>query len=237
MDNMYLKNVIIRTAVVTALLVAVDAGAGEVTTLQTQKDRVNYSIGVSVIRNFKQQDLEIDLDVVMQGMKDALGSGKLLMNDEELRATLTAVQTDIRQKQRQARRFAVADRQKEGDAFLAENRKKEGVVTLPSGLQYKVIKAGNGKKPTESDLVECRYHGTLVNGAEFDSTVKEGQTRNFKVREAVVPGMTEALKLMPVGSKWQVVIPAELSYQRGPGSAIGPNETLIFDIELLAIKK
>jgi len=210
--------------------------AGEPAVLKTQQDKVNYSIGVSVIRNFKQQGLELDLNVVMQGMQDALGDQKLLLNEEELRATLTAVQTDIRLKQRQARRFAEVDRKKEGEAFLAENKRKEGVVTLLSGLQYKILKPGEGRKPTDADTVECRYHGTLINGVAFDSTTGAGQLRIFKVRDAVVPGMTEALKLMPVGSKWQLFIPPELSYQRGSGSAIGPNETLIFEIELLAIK-
>ena len=218
------------------VLVPPQVFAGEPVVLKTQKERVSYSIGVSVIRNFKQQGLEIDLDVVMQGMKDALGDRKILLTEEEIRATLTAVQTGIRLKQRQARRFAEVDRKKEGDAFLAENRKNEGVVTLPSGLQYKILKAGNGRKPTDADIVECRYRGTLINGVEFDGTAGEGQTRNFKVRDAVVPGMTEALKLMPVGSKWRLFIPSELSYQRGSGSAIGPNETLIFEIELLAVK-
>jgi FKBP-type peptidyl-prolyl cis-trans isomerase len=217
------------------LLVPPQVFAGEPVVLKTQKDHVSYSIGVSVIRNFKHQGLEIDLDVVMQGMKDALGDRKLLLTDEELRSTLTSVQTDIRLKQRQARRFADVDRKKEGDAFLAENKKNEGVVTLPSGLQYKILKAGDGRKPTDADIVECRYHGTLINGVEFDSTPGAGQPRNFKVRDAVVPGMTEALKLMPVGSTWRLFIPSELSYQRGSGSAIGPNETLIFEIELLSI--
>jgi len=210
--------------------------AGEPVVLKTQQDKVNYSIGVSVIRNFKQQGLEIDLDVVMQGMKDALGDRQLLLNEEELRATLTAVQTEIRLKQRQARRFAEVDRKTEGDAFLAENRKKKGVVTLLSGLQYKILKAGDGRKPTDADTVECRYQETLVNGAALDSTAGAGQPRIFKVQDAVVPGMTEALKLMPVGSKWQLFIPPELSYQRKPGNAIGQRETRIFELELLAIE-
>jgi FKBP-type peptidyl-prolyl cis-trans isomerase len=217
-------------------LVSPQVFAGEQVVLKTQKDRVSYSIGASVIRNFKQQGLEIDLDVVMQGMKDALGDGTLLLTEAELRATLTAVQTDIRLKQRQTRRFAEVDRKQAGDAFLAENKKNEGVVTLPSGLQYKILKAGDGRKPTDADIVECLYHGTLINGVEFDSAAGAGQPRNFKVQNAVVPGMAEALKLMPVGSKWRLFIPAELSYQRGSGSAIGPNETLIFEIELLSIK-
>jgi len=228
----------LRTSIgmLVVMALAPQAFAGEPLVLKTQQDRVNYSIGVSVIRNFKQQGLAIDLDLVMEGMKDALGDKQLLLSDEELRATLTAVQTEIRLKQRQARRFAEVDRKKEGDAFLAENKKKEGVVTLSSGLQYKILKAGEGRKPAENDTVECRYQGTLMNGAAFDNSVGAEKTRTFKVKDAVVPGMTEALKLMPAGSKWQLFIPSELSYRRGAGSAIGPNETLIFEIELLAVK-
>lgn len=210
--------------------------AQEPAALKTQKEMVSYSIGVSVIRNFIQQGLEIDLDVVMQGMKDALGDRKLLLTEEEVRATLAAVQTDIRLKQRQARRFVEVDRKKAGDAFLAENRKNEGVVTLPSGLQYKILKAGDGRRPTATDIVSCRYHGTLINGVEFDSAAGAGQPRNFKVQDALIPGMTEALKLMPVGSQWRLFIPSELSYRRGSGSAVGPNETLIFEVELLSIQ-
>jgi FKBP-type peptidyl-prolyl cis-trans isomerase FklB len=125
---------------------------------------------------------------------------------------------------------------KEGDAFLAENKQKEGVVTLPSGLQYKIIKAGEGKKPKQEDTVVCHYRGTLINGTEFDGTHGPGEPATFKVT-GVVPGWREALKLMPVGSKWQLFIPPVLAYgERGAGATIGPNATLIYEVELLAIK-
>jgi FKBP-type peptidyl-prolyl cis-trans isomerase FklB len=131
--------------------------------------------------------------------------------------------------------MAAADNKKEGDAFLAENMKKEGVMALPSGLQYKILKAGSGKMPTDADTVECNYRGTFINGTEFDSSYRTGKPATLKVK-GVIPGWQEALKLMPVGSKWQLFIPPQLAYgERGSGP-IGPNATLIFDLELLAIK-
>jgi FKBP-type peptidyl-prolyl cis-trans isomerase FklB len=131
---------------------------------------------------------------------------------------------------------AAEDNRKAGESFLAENKKKEGVVTLPSGLQYKVLKAGDGKKPTDADTVECHYRGTLINGTEFDSSYLTGQPATFKIA-GVIPGWREALKLMPVGSKWQLFVPSQLAYgARGKGGSIGPNAALIFEVELLAIK-
>jgi FKBP-type peptidyl-prolyl cis-trans isomerase len=215
---------------------AARVGAEEATDLQTQKDKINYGIGVSVLRNFKQQGIEPDLEFVIKGMRDAQAGGKLLMTEEELRTTLDAYQSELKQKHAQAMKTAAVENKKEGDAFLAANKKKEGVVTLPSGLQYKILKAGDGKKPTGNDTVECNYRGTLINGTEFDSSYRTGKPAAFKVT-GVIPGWTEALKLMPVGSKWQLFIPPNLAYgERGAGLAIGPNATLIFEVELLAIK-
>jgi len=208
--------------------------AQEPTELKTEQDKVNYGIGVSVGKNFKQQGVEVDLGMMMKGMKDALSGKKLLLSDDELRKTMTAYQQELRQKQMQKRTVAALDKKKEGDAFLAENKKKEGVVTLPNGLQYKILKASEGKKPTAEDTVEVKYRGTLVDGKEFDSS--GAATRTFKVKE-VIPGWREALQLMPVGSKWQLVVPSELAYgERGTGQVIGPNATLIFEVELVGIK-
>lgn len=223
-------------AVLAVVLLAVQANAEETPLLKTQKDKINYGIGVSVLRNFKQQGIEVDLDVLIKGMRDAQAGGKLLMTDEELRNTLDAYQAELRQKQAQAMKVAADGNKKEGDAFLAANKKKEGVVTLPSGLQYKILRTGDGKKPTGADAVECNYRGTLINGTEFDSSYRTGKPAAFKV-SGVIPGWTEALKLMPVGSKWQLFIPPHLAYgERGAGQVIGPNATLIFEIELLSIK-
>jgi FKBP-type peptidyl-prolyl cis-trans isomerase len=230
-----ISNLKLLMVVLGAALFAVAAHAGEQPELKTDKDKVNYSIGVNIIGNIKQQGVEIDLDLVMKGMKDANSGGKLLLSDEEIRTGVDKYQTAVRQKRSQMTAKAAEENKKEGEAFLAENKKKDGIVTLPSGLQYKVLKAGDGKKPLDTDTVEVNYRGTLVNGTEFDSSYRAGRPATFKVG-GVIPGWTEALKLMPVGSKWQLVIPSQLAYgDRGSGR-IGPNATLIFEVELLAIK-
>jgi len=218
------------------LLLAGQLFAEEAPLLKTQKDKANYAIGVNMIGNIKQQGVEIDLDLVIKGMKDAQSGGKLLLTDEEIRTGIDQYQTAVRQKHSQMKAKMAEENKKAGEAFLAENAKKEGVVTLPSGLQYKILKAGDGKKPTDADTVECNYRGTLVNGTEFDSSKRTGKPATFKVG-GVIPGWTEALKLMPVGSKWQLFVPSQLAYgERGKGGRIGPNVTLIFEVELLAIK-
>jgi FKBP-type peptidyl-prolyl cis-trans isomerase len=208
--------------------------AQEPTELKTEKDKTNYGIGVGVARTFKQQGMDVDVNLVVQGLKDELAGKKLLMSDDELRKTMTAYQQELRRKQMQERMAAALDNKKEGEAFLEENKKKEGVVTLPSGLQYRILKAGEGQKPTAEDLVEVRYRGTFINGKEFDSSGSE--TRTFKVAD-VIPGWREALQLMPVGSQWQLFVPPELAYgERGLGQVIMPNTTLIFEVELVSIK-
>lgn len=215
---------------------SIQAGAAEKTVLETQTDKVSYGIGVGVGRNLKQQDITVDLDVVMRGMKDTLSDGKLLMTEADLQKTMTALQAEVNRKQLDARQALAEGNRKEGDAFLASNRTMEGVVTLPSGLQYKIIKAGDGRKPTDADTVECQYRGLFVNGSEFDSSYRTGKPSTFKVG-GVIPGWKEALKIMPVGSTWRLFIPAQLAYgEGGAGRTIGPNATLIFDVELLAIK-
>ncbi len=216
-------------------VLAGQAHAAESPALKTDKDKVNYAIGVNIIGSIKQQGVDIDLDLVIQGMKDANSGGKLLLSDEEVRIGIDKYQTAVRQKQSLIRSKAAEDNKKEGEAFLAENAKKEGVVVLPSGLQYKILKVGDGKKPTDRDTVECQYRGTLVNGTEFDSSYRTGKPATFKIT-AVIPGWREALQLMPVGSTWQLFVPSKLGYgERGAGR-IGPNATLIFEVELLAIK-
>jgi FKBP-type peptidyl-prolyl cis-trans isomerase len=208
--------------------------AQEPAELKTEKDKVNYGIGVSIGKSFKQQGMEVDVDIVMKGLKDELTGKRLLLSEDELRKTMTAYQNELRQKQMQARQMAAKDNKKAGEDFLAENKKKEGVVTLPSRLQYQILKAGEGRKPTTADTVEVRYRGTLVNGKEFDSS--GSNTRTFKLAE-IIPGWREALQLMPVGSKWRLVVPSELAYgEQGMGQAIMPNSTLIFEVELVAIK-
>ena len=168
-----------------------------------------------------------------KGWRMRCRAAKLRMSDDEIGATLNALQAQIQRKSAQAAGAAGEENKKAGEAFLAQNKSKEGVVTLPSGLQYKILKAGDGKKPAATDSVECNYRGTLINGTEFDSSYKRGQPATFGVTQ-VIPAWQEALQLMPVGSKWQLFVPAELAYgERGAGREIGPNSTLIFEVELL----
>jgi FKBP-type peptidyl-prolyl cis-trans isomerase FklB len=223
-------------AIVGCSLLAAQASAEEAPTLKTQKDKLSYGIGVDAGRTVKRLGVEVDTDLLVKGLRDALSGGALLMTDEELRATMTAYQTEAQQKQAQAARLAAENNKKAGEAFLAANKTKEGVVTLPSGLQYKILKKGDGKAPTDADTVECHYRGTLIDGTEFDSSHRRGQPATFKVT-GVIAGWKEALKLMPVGSKWQIFISPQLAYgERGAGRDIGPNATLIFELELLAVK-
>jgi len=204
--------------------------------LKTKKDKASYAIGISIGKSLQRDEIEVDTAVFLRGMKDALAGGKLLMTDDEAKAALTELQQTARANQEAKAKVAGQENQKEGEAFLAANKSKPGVVTLPDGLQYKVEKQGDGPKPTAADTVECNYRGTLINGKEFDSSYKRGQSATFPVG-GVIKGWTEILQMMPVGSKYQVFIPSELAYgPRGASADIGPNATLIFEIELLSIK-
>jgi UDP-GlcNAc:undecaprenyl-phosphate/decaprenyl-phosphate GlcNAc-1-phosphate transferase len=219
-----------------AAILAARASAAETPALKTQTDKVSYGFGVELAKNFKQQGIEVNVDSLAKGLKDAMAGQKLLMTDEELSAIMSAFRSELVQKRTQTGQKATDENKKVGEAFLAENKKKEGVVTLPSGLQYRVIKAGNGKTPTATDTVECHYRGTLIDGTEFDSSYSRGQPAVFRVSK-VIAGWKEALQLMPVGSKWQLFVPSQLAYkERGAGGKIGPNATLIFEVELLGIK-
>lgn len=206
---------------------------------KTPMDKMSYSFGVETARGLKRQGVEFNPDAITEGMKDVLAGDKLLMSDEELRTNVSAFQAEVRSKRARTKLIAAQDNRQAGEAFLAANKTKEGVVTLPSGLQYKILKAGNGPKPTDGDTVQCHYIGTLIDGTEFDTSAhsnNEGEPAMFKVSD-VIPGWREALKLMAVGSKWQLFIPPSLAYgQRGTGRNIGPYATLIFEVELVAIK-
>jgi FKBP-type peptidyl-prolyl cis-trans isomerase FklB len=203
--------------------------------LKTQKDKVSYAIGMNMGANMKKDGVDLDPSVLAQGLKDALAGTKPLMTEAEAQAAMTEFRTEMmKKKQEEAQHVGDANKQ-EGEQFLAANKAKEGVVTLPSGLQYKILKEGTGPKPTATDTVTVNYRGTLINGTEFDSSYKRNEPASFGVNQ-VIKGWTEALQLMPVGSKWQLFIPSELAYgERSPGAEIGPNSTLIFDVELLSI--
>ncbi|PYY13801.1 MAG: hypothetical protein DMG61_12035 [Acidobacteria bacterium] len=204
--------------------------------LTTQQDKVSYAIGMNMAKTLQRQAVDVEPDVLVKGLKDVLTGNKPLLSDDEAMATLTALQNDMRAKQQQKSQQLGVSNKKEGEDFLAANKGKEGVVTLPSGLQYKILKEGSGPKPSAADSVVCNYRGTLINGTEFDSSYKRGEPATFAVN-GVIKGWTEALQLMPVGSKWQLFVPPDLAYgQRGAGADIGPNTTLIFEVELLSIK-
>ena len=204
--------------------------------LKTEKDKASYAIGMNIGQNLKRQSEVIDATVVERGMKDALAGDKTLMTEDEAKAALVTLQASMRRKQEEQVQQMAETNKKEGDAFLAENKTKAGVVTLPSGLQYKILSGGTGPKPTVNDSVICNYKGTLLDGTEFDSSAKHGGPATFPV-SGVIKGWTEALQLMPVGSKWQLFVPSDLAYgQRGAGGGIAPNSTLIFEVELVSIK-
>jgi FKBP-type peptidyl-prolyl cis-trans isomerase len=210
--------------------------AQEEANLKTQKERLSYSIGVNAGKSLKSMEIDLDLELVIQALRDAYSGSERLMSEEEIRNVLTAYQKERLEKQAEATKLLAEKNKKEGDAFLAENKTKEGVVTLASGLQYKILKVGEGNKPDDGDTVRVHYRGTFIDGTEFDSSFKRGKPASFRLGN-VIAGWTEALKLMPVGSKWQLFIPPDLAYgTRGTGRDIGPNATLIFDVELLAIE-
>lgn len=204
--------------------------------LTTQKDKFSYALGMNLGASFKKQSVPVDPNILARGIKDALAGGKTALTEEQARAVLMEVQTEVRKKQQEEMQAAGEASKKEGAAFLADNKSKDGVVTLPSGLQYKILTQGTGPKPAVSDSVVCNYRGTLLNGTEFDSSYKRGEPATFPVN-GVIKGWTEALQLMPVGSKWQLFIPSDLAYgERSPAPEIGPDSTLIFEVELLSIQ-
>lgn len=212
-------------------------------TLKTQKEKASYGVGVSIGSTLKRQGVggHVDPAIVARGLRDTLNGVKSPLTDEEVKAALMQLQTEVRQEQEVKAKAAEAKaheagapNRKAGEDFLAANKTKEGVVTLPSGLQYKILKAGTGPKPAASDTVSCNYRGTLINGTEFDASEKHGGPISFPVGR-VIKGWTEALQLMPVGSKWQLFIPADLAYGDNAPPEIGPGSTLIFEVELVSI--
>ena len=219
------------------VLVAGCVNAGDNTALKSEKDKVSYSIGLNIGNNFKSQSVDINPDILAKGVKDALSGSKSLMTEKEIQETMAAFQKEMNAKQTERIKALAEKNKKDGEAFLAENKKKEGVKTTANGMQYKIIKAGNGAKPKATDTVTVNYRGTLIDGTEFDSSYKRGEPTIFPLN-GIIPGWLEALQLMPVGSKWQLFLPPALAYgERGSGREIGPNAALVFDVELLSINK
>ena len=205
--------------------------------LDTPKSRISYTIGVNIGKDFKTQQMDIDADVLFMGLKDSLAGKELQLTDEEMAGEIQTFQQEMQAKITAEREKAVAKNQVEGETFLAENAKQEGVVVTESGLQYKVLEPGEGDSPGPADMATVHYRGTLIDGTQFDSSYDRGQPATFPVG-GVIAGWTEALQLMKPGAKWQLVIPAGLAYgERGAGQNIGPNATLLFDVELISIEK
>ncbi len=223
-------------AVIGLIFLFSQADAGEDIVLKNKKDKTSYTIGMDIGKNLKGMS-DVNPDMLTRGINDAFSGSKPLLTEQEMSGIMKEVKQEIMAKQRELAKEAVKNNKKEGEAFLALNKKKKGVVTLPSGLQYKVIKAGTGETPKLTDTVKTNYQGTLINGTEFDSSYKRGQPVTFPVN-GVIRGWTEALQLMKAGSKWELFIPSDLAYgERGAGRAIGPHSALVFEIELISIVK
>jgi FKBP-type peptidyl-prolyl cis-trans isomerase FklB len=223
----------IIAAVLGLFLLTVQASAQEKTVLKDQKDKMSYIIGMDIGKNLKMQSIEINSEAFLKGVNDAFSGGQPLLTDQEIRDTMAVFQKEMMAKQDEKAR----KNKQEGEAFLSENKKKEGVKTLPSGLEYKVIKEGTGKKPQLTDTVIVNYRGTLIDGTEFDSSYRRGQPATLQVN-GVIPGWTEALQLMKEGDKWQLYVPSNLAYgERGAGGVIGPNAALVFEVELLSVQE
>jgi FKBP-type peptidyl-prolyl cis-trans isomerase FklB len=199
--------------------------------LKTDKQKVSYIVGTQIGQQLKGDGMDVDADMLGQAIRDVMKGTAPRLSPEEMQAVMTKYQQERMAKMNEKG----AKNLEAGKAFLAANKKKEGITELANGLQYKVIKGGSGKKPSETDTVTVNYRGTLIDGAEFDSSYKRGEPANFPVNR-VIPGWTQVLQLMAEGSKWQVFIPSELAYGKtGSGATIGPNSTLIFDIELIKV--
>jgi|APGre2960657423_1045063.scaffolds.fasta_scaffold18178_3 FKBP-type peptidyl-prolyl cis-trans isomerase FklB len=227
----------ITTAALALSLIACTATAADTKmTLKDDKDKISYSIGLNIGRSMKSEGLPINPDALAAAMKDVFSGAKPLLTDEEVKVVMENFQKEMQAKQLKSREEGLGKNKAEGEKFLADNKKKAGVKSTASGLQYTVIKDGTGKTPKATDTVSTHYRGTLINGTEFDSSYKRGEPAEFPVN-GVIKGWTEALQLMKEGSKWQLYIPSDLAYgERGAGKDIGPNSTLIFEIELLKVK-
>ncbi len=203
----------------------------------SKEDTVSYSIGHSIGKNLIDPDVKLNVDALIQGIRDVADGKESLLTDDEMRSVLQSFNAEMRSVKQKEVNEVKEKNKKEGEKFLAANKKKKGVVTLPNGLQYKVIKNGKGPQPKATDKVKVNYRGTLIDGQEFDSSYKRGKPAEFPLNQ-VIKGWTEALQLMHVGSKWELYLPPDLAYgERGAGSMIGPDATLIFEIELLGIEK
>jgi len=222
--------------IILIIFIACEQGAQQISSLDNDQQKISYSIGTDIGKNLKRGMYEIDMLALSQGIRDALNEKELLLTDAEVREMLNLYRKESQAAIKKIKTEQGEKNMTEGPKFLEENKAKEGVVILPSGLQYKVITEGTGKSPKATDKVKVHYRGTLINGKEFDSSFKRNQPAEFPVN-GVIKGWTEALQLMKEGSKWELYIPSDLAYgARGAGGDIGPNATLIFEVELLEVK-
>ena len=227
---------LLAVALCAALAMSGAAFAADAPELKGEKEKLSYSVGMDIGVNLKRQSIEVDPDLLMKGFKDSYTGGKTLLTEEESRQAIQNFQKQLMAKQAEAMKQQAERNKADGEKFLAENKGKDGVKTTASGLQYKVTQEGTGKSPTADNTVEVHYKGTLINGTEFDSSYKRNQTATFPV-SGVIPGWTEGLQLMKEGGKYQLFVPSNLAYgERGAGKDIGPNATLIFDVELISVK-
>jgi FKBP-type peptidyl-prolyl cis-trans isomerase FklB len=216
---------------------AVPAAVSETPAFKTPKEKFSYALGMEIGNGFRKQALDLDPQSLSKGFADAFTGGKTLLTEDEMRAALTGAQEEYKQKQAALRKESAQAALKSGEEFLAANKTKEGVVSLPSGLQYRILKAGKGEKPDPDDIVVCNYRGTFIDGTEFDNSANHNGPATFTLK-GVIRGWSEALQLMSVGSKWQLFVPSQLAYgENGAGQFIPPNSTLIYEVELLAIKE
>lgn len=211
--------------------------AADAPMLATDMDKLSYSVGIDLGKNLQRQGIEVNPTIMAKGIQDGMAGGPMQMTEEQMKDSLSKFQKDLMAKRAAQFESKATENKAKGDAFLAQNKAKAGVVTLPSGLQYKIVTAGTGDKPTKDSEVTVEYTGKLLDGTVFDSTDKAGKPASFKVTQ-VIPGWTEALQLMPAGSTWELYVPANLAYgSRNVGGPIGPNETLIFNVHLISVKK
>ena len=219
-----------------ALLMAGMAYGADDQALRTDKEKTSYAIGAQTGSDMRHFGMDVDPDLVARGFRDAYSGRKLLLNDQQMSQTMENISKTMAAKSGEMMKQDAERNKQEGEAFLAQNMRKEGVRTLPSGLQYRIMRAGTGRAPKPTDTVTVNYRGTFIDGTEFDSSYRRGKPFVFQV-DKMIKGWVEALQMMSVGAKWQLFIPPRLAYgEQGAPPAIGPNATLIYEVELLSIK-
>jgi FKBP-type peptidyl-prolyl cis-trans isomerase FklB len=227
---------LLLTALALGLMVSQAPAQQPAPAMKDLKQKVSYIVGMNMGNTLKSGEIDLDPALLVRGLQDALAGVKPPLSEEEIAQTMQAFEQEMIAKNNQQAQNVGTKNKEEGDAFMAQNKTRPGVVTLPSGLQYRVLRAGNGPSPKGSDTVAVNYKGSLLNGTEFDSSYKRGTPATFRV-DGVIPGWTEALQLMKVGDKWELVIPSSLAYgPSGAGGLIGPNATLVFEVELLSVQ-